>query len=304
MDVRNPDSCFSDVPPHFCTKAEQMASNQRDPLRFLRYPGGKGRMFPYLLGYIPPPIKIKGAYVEPFVGGGGVFFSIRPKKAILADINADLIHLYKAIRTDPQGVWRAFESMPDGRDTYHQVRKLNPNELDDKTRAARLLYLNRTCFKGMWRHNGKGEFNIGYGGPSRRWVISANDLVIVSKLLRRTSLRCSDFERIIDQCQAGDFIFIDPPYRPGHRELANQHYVGQAFTFDDQVRLAAALARAEARGVSWTMTNSSHPDILSLYPNHPIALLPRGTGSRPGVLTFYSGEVIITSKDGPDAALL
>ena len=261
-------------------------------------------MLPHLAKYIPPPAAITGAYVEPFVGGGAVFFGVRPKKAVLADVNTELIDLFKAIRKDPQGVWRTFEAMPEGKDAYHRIRRLRPGELDTMTRAARLLYLNRTCFKGMWRHNGKGEFNIGYGGPSRRWVITASDLANVSRLLRRASLRCSDFEEVINQRQAGDFIFADPPYRPGHRELRNQHYVGRAFTFEDQIRLAAALARAEARGVLWTMTNSAHPDILSLYPNHLAAPLTWGTGAAPGALTADCAEVIITSTRVQNASIL
>lgn len=285
-------------------KEIQVIVAKNEHISFLRYPGGKGRMFSYLATYIPSPDKIAGLYVEPFLGGGAVFLSVRPRRAVLADINRELIGLYKTIRKDPHAVWRAFEAMPEGREAYHCIRKQNLSELDAVTRAARLLYLNRTCFKGMWRHNGKGEFNIGYGGQSRRWVISAGDLATVSKLLGRTALQCSDFEQTIDQCQAGDFIFVDPPYRPGHRELTNQHYAGQAFTFEDQIRLTAALARAERRGVLWTMTNSSHSDIFSLYPDHPTSPLLRGTGPKPGVLTLDSGEVIITSKGASSAALL
>ncbi|RLC96129.1 MAG: DNA adenine methylase [Chloroflexi bacterium] len=274
-------------------------------MNFLRYPGGKGRMLSHLRSYIPSSDQIVGHYIEPFVGGGAVFLYVQPKSAVLADVNSELIDLYKAIRAHPERVWEAFRAMPEGKDAYHRIRKLKPGELDCVTRAARLLYLNRTCFKGMWRHNGKGEFNIGYGGASRRWVITEEDLLGVSRLLRRASLRCSDFEEVIDLSSAGDFIFVDPPYRPGHRELANQHYVGQAFTFEDQARLASALARAEARGVWWTMTNSAHPDILSLYPHHSVTQLARGTGPKPGALIPHAGEVIITSgRKGQDAAVL
>lgn len=263
---------------------------------FLRYPGGKRRLLPYLAQYIPARTEIRGHYVEPFVGGGSVFFSVQPLRAILADINDELIHLYQAIRSDPQGVWDSFRSMPGGKRAYNRIRKLKHNHLDAVTRAARLLYLNRTCFKGMWRQNGKGEFNIGYGGPSRRWVIAAEDLLTVSKLLRRVTLKCADFEELIDQCGPGDFVFADPPYRPGHRELSNQHYVGQEFTFDDQRRLASALVRAEERGAIWTMTNSNHRNVVGLYGDYHIIVLPRGTGSGSGALTQESGEAIICSS--------
>lgn len=269
--------------------------DRREVLAFLRYPGGKRRILSYLCHYIQSRDEIADQYVEPFVGGGAVFFFVQPRKALLADVNHELVDLYRGIRRDPHGVWKAFKRMPEGKTAYNRIRALKHGELNLVMKAARLLYLNRTCFKGMWRHNGKGEFNVGYGGPSRRWVITAEDLVTVSKLLHRASLRCSDFEEVIDGCTAGDFVFADPPYRPGHKELSNQHYVGQVFTFQDHKRLALALARAQARGVSWTMTNSAHPDILDLYRNYQIRLLARGPRANPAVLTQESGEAIITS---------
>ena len=162
--------------------------------------------------------------------------------------------------------------------------------------AARLLYLNRTCFKGMWRHNASGMFNVGYGGQSRRWVITEQALMDISRRLRRAALRCTDFESIIDSCQTGDFVFADPPYRPGHLELANEHYVSQAFSHSDQKRLASALRRLANRGIPWALTNTAHPEILDLYQDFRILSLPRGTGAQPGALTRESREAIIMSK--------
>jgi len=252
-------------------------------------------MLSFLSEHIPPRDEIHGCYVEPFVGGGAVFFWLQPKRAFLSDVNRELVDLYKCIRSNPQEVWEAFKRIPDGKEAYNQIRKLRHRDLDPVMRAARLLYLNRTCFKGMWRHNGKGEFNIGYGGVSRRWGITAEDLGTISKLLRYASIQCADFEEVVNQCKPGDFIFIDPPYRPGMKEQSNAHYIGHQFTFADQQRLASALARASAHGVSWTMTNSSHPDILGLYPDYPIIPMPRGTGRTPGALTSESREAIIVS---------
>jgi DNA adenine methylase len=250
-------------------------------------------MLSFLSQYIPPRDKIQGCYVEPFVGSGAVFFWLQPKRALLSDINSELIDLYKSIRSDSQGVWEAFKRIPDGKEAYNQMRKLRHRDLDPVIGAARLLYLNRTCFKGMWRHNGKGQFNVGYGGAARRWVITQEDLDFVARLLQSASIACSDFEPIIDDSKAGDFIFVDPPYRPGMKEQSNAHYVAQQFTFGDQQRLASALARADTHGVLWMMTNSSHPDILGFYSDCRIIPLPWGTGRTPGALTSESGEVII-----------
>lgn len=252
-------------------------------------------MISCLLKHLPTRDELQGRYMEPFVGGGAIFFAIAPRKALLSDINPELIDLYKAIRRDSDGVWKAFADFPDGKEAYTMIRRLRPDDLPLTLRAARLLYLNRTCFKGMWRHNKDGEFNVGYGGTSRRWVITQQALLDTSKQLRHASLKCADFGAIIDSSEEGDFIFADPPYRPGHRELQNQHYSGQSFTFQDQKRLAAALKRATKRNVLWTMTNSAHPDILRLYRGSNISSLTKGTGPMPGVLVDDSGEAIISN---------
>lgn len=267
-------------------------------LTVIRYPGGKGRLISFLSQHFPLANKISGSYIEPFVGGGSVFFHIHPKRAILADLNGELIDLYRGIRSNPGKVWRIYRSLPTTKKGYNQVRKLKHVDLDLPNRAARTLFLNRTCFKGMWRHNSSGEFNVGYGGQARRWVISRKDLFLVARALRNVKLRCSDFEFIIDQANSGDYLFLDPPYRPGEREQLHDHYVGKEFTFTDHQRLARCLKRADNRGVAWSMTISSHPEILGLYKRFNIQSIPRGTGRKIGVLVENSGEVLISNHNG------
>jgi DNA adenine methylase len=193
-------------------------------VNFIRYPGGKQRLLNFLLPYLPPPDSIKGLFIEPFVGGGAIFFALCPKRALLGDINPELIDLYRGIRGYPSRVWEIFKNFPATKRAYYQIRNSKIGQSDLVSRAARTLYLNRTCFKGMWRHNGNGEFNVGYGGQDRRWVISKETLVCVSKRLWPVSLKCSDFEETIDVCEEDDFIFVDPPYRPGEREMIHDHY--------------------------------------------------------------------------------
>lgn len=261
---------------------------------FLRYPGSKRRMLAFLGDYLPTADSIEGRYVEPFVGSGAVFLYVAPKRAILSDINPDLIDLYRGIRRDPQQVWQIYKSFGSRKADYQAIRDTQPPRLLAR-RAARTLFLNRTCFMGMWRHNLNGDFNVGYGGQSRRWVIDQGSLLKIAPRLRRGTIRCSDFEPIIDACEKGDFLFLDPPYCPGEKEQVNGHYIGQQFTYEDHRRLAASLRRAKKRGVRWLMTTSSHPDILKLFRGNCIVPLPRGTGRRPGVLTISSGEVLVAS---------
>lgn len=260
-------------------------------IAFLRYPGGKQRQLPGFDHLLPSRTEIADRYVEPFLGGGSVFFSIKPRRALLSDINSELIVLYRGVRRYPEEVWDIFSSLPATKKAYYETRDWRVKNLAEG--AARMLYLNRTCFGGMWRHNADGEFNVGYGGEDRRGAVSREDLLEISKRLRRTSLRCCDFEEIVDACEEGDFIFLDPPYKPGEREMSEQHYSFDSFSFQDQKRLANALRKATSRSVLWAMTNSSHPDILSLYANFNINPLLKGTGRRIGQITATAGEVLI-----------
>jgi DNA adenine methylase len=264
----------------------------------LRYPGGKQRQVTYFDHLLPDADSIIGRYVEPFVGGGAVFFHINPRIAILSDKNPELIDLYTGIRDHPDVVWDLYHTFPGTKRGYYQIRDYSTDELTLPQRAARTLYLNRTCFKGMWRHNAQGKFNVGYGGQDRRGVISRGRLFEVSLHLSRAILQCCDFEPMIDSCQAGDFLFIDPPYRPGEKEQTNDHYTYGTFGYGDQIRLSQSLRRASERGVRWLMTNSSHEDITGLYEGFRCIPLLKGTGKHPGHLVEHTNEVVIQSAEG------
>jgi DNA adenine methylase len=246
-----------------------------------------------IMPYLPRKASIRGRFVEPFLGGGAVFFLLKPERALLADLNEDLITLYRGIKLFPKKVWKIFNSFPLTKEAYYQIRDAETDKTDIAFMAARTLYLNRTCFKGMWRHNSNGQFNVGYGGQARRWVISEDSLVEVCNRLCAADLICSDFQPIIDMCVTGDFIFADPPYRPGERELLHAHYVYDKFSFEEHGRLAYALQKATRRGVQWALTISSHPDILQLYKGKRIIPFNKGTGKSPGILTETPGEVLL-----------
>jgi len=264
---------------------------------FLRYPGGKQRMLDFLLRYLPSREAIHRRFVEPFVGGGAVFLAVNPRRALLSDLNSELINLYRAIKASPTDVWRAYASFPSTKEGYYEIRDAAPISTDLASEAARTLFLNRTCFKGMWRHNAAGRFNVGYGGQDRRWILSEGALHNISERLQSASLMVCDFEVIINACLEGDFIFADPPYRPGARELVNDHYLVNSFAFADHVRLARALKAAGDRGVQWALTTSAHPEILDLFPDDSVVRFRMGTGTRPGQLVENAKEVIIRNEE-------
>lgn len=264
---------------------------------FIRYPGGKQRQLMCFVNLLPSKRSLTKRYVEPFVGGGAVFFALAPAHAILSDINSELIDLYLGIKNYPQEVWDIYESFPSSKEGYYKIRGWNTECLDLPTRAARTLYMNRTCFKGMWRHNLDGNFNVGYGGQDRRWAINLNNLIDASNCLTGVELRCCDFEKIIDECSDGDFVFLDPPYKPGEKDLKEAHYRFGKFEYSEHVRLANALEKATKRNVRWALTNSSHPAILDLYEECNVFPIPKGTGHKIGVISDNTGEVLIRNYE-------
>lgn len=263
---------------------------------FLRYVGSKQRQITFLREHLPDASQINGRYIEPFVGGGAVFFAVCPRQAYLSDLNSELICLYLALAKDADEVWKEYIDFSVGKEGYYQVRSLSPSDLPRSTAAARTLYLNRTCFGGNMRYNRQGQFNVGYGGPDRRLVISQEGLVTVGRCLTAASLTCSDFEDVVDGAQAGDFIFADPPYTPGAREPIHAHYVFGSFRFAEHERLMSALVRAESRGVRWAMTTSSHLDILALMGKRSIFPLPHDPFKRLQEGVSGSGESLVRSE--------
>jgi DNA adenine methylase len=264
-------------------------------MRFLRYPGGKGRLLMFLADFLPESGEIDGNYVEPFLGGGSVFLYVKPERAVISDLNKELIDLYRGIRDYPHRVWETFVGFPTGKDAFYRIRDENYKDKRLYYRAARALYLNRTCFKGMWRHNPNGNFNVGYGGEERRWVITHKNIVELSGRFKRATIMHSDFERILDMCGDGDFVFLDPPYRPGERELSEAHYVYGKFSIEDQIRLSRKLRQITKKRIKWLMTNSLHDEICELYAGFNMVKVPIGTSGTIGVSTSDSKEVVISN---------
>lgn len=265
-------------------------------MKFLRYPGGKTKILSYLVNHLPESKSIKGTYIEPFVGGGSIFFHVNPDNALISDLNSELITLYKGIKLYPHKVWETFESFPSGKSSYYKVRNKSTEGKPLYYKAARTLYLNRTCFKGMWRHNANGNFNVGYGGEERRWVITHESIIKLARIFRKAEIQSNDFEEVILNASKNDFIFLDPPYKPGEKDLHELHYCNGKFLFNEQVRLAETLrSLPKSKRIRWAMTNSSHKDILKLYKGFTIKKIPFGTSDKPGIQTKNSNEVLITN---------
>ena len=236
--------------------------NQKKPLKpFLKWAGGK-RWFVHHYDYLFP--KKYNRYIEPFLGSGAVFFHLQPKKALLGDTNENLIETYEALKDDWELVLRYLKEhhKNHSRKYYYQVRNSIRRSL--ASRAAQFIYLNRTCWNGLYRVNLEGEFNVPIG--TKNSVLFHDDCFEdVSKILQRAKLYPTDFEDLIDMAREGDLVFVDPPYTVRHNYNAFIQYNEKLFSWRDQERLFYALKRAQNRGAFIVGTNAYHKTVKKLY---------------------------------------
>ncbi|WP_242111968.1 DNA adenine methylase [Luteimonas aquatica] len=239
---------------------------------FLKWAGGKR----WLLRSHKMAFDLNGIerYVEPFVGSAAVFFSLQPKRALLNDANAELIETYKAIKSDWKSVLDLLRKHQRSHsdDYYYQVRDSAPTA--QATRAARFIYLNRTCFNGLYRVNRRGEFNVPRG-TKNSVLLDSDDFELISRKLSKVTLQSGDFERVVDQCGSGDFIYADPPYTVKHNNNGFIKYNEKLFSWSDQERLKDALIRASDRGARVLVSNADHPSIQELYADATCAIVKR-----------------------------
>lgn len=228
----------------------------------LKWAGGKRWLTQHPYFVFP---EFKGRYFEPFVGGASVFFSLCPQRAVLSDANGDLIATYVAIRDESSKVIRHLgqHALHHSQRYYYFVRDhLRPTSSAGK--AARFLYLNRTCWNGLYRVNLKGKFNVPKGTKTNV-LLDSDDFDAASMALKSARLVQSDFEPIINSAKAGDLIYADPPYTVRHNMNGFVKYNEVLFSWEDQVRLHGALRRAKIRGVKIVLSNADHSSIKRLY---------------------------------------
>jgi DNA adenine methylase len=228
---------------------------------FLKWAGGKRWLAPSIQEQIG---IIAGRYIEPFLGSGAVFFRLRPNTALLNDANTDLIDAYKAIQQDYKAVVKHLtrHHRLHSKEYYYQTRNYAPRCLF--RRAAKFIYLNRTCWNGLYRVNLNGIFNVPIGTKSSV-LLSSDNWAQVSDSLKNAQLSSGDFESIIDQAEKGDLIFADPPYTVKHNYNGFIKYNEALFSWADQERLSLALIRARKRGANIIATNANHESVRALY---------------------------------------
>jgi DNA adenine methylase len=238
---------------------------------FLRWPGGKQWLL--RAGLSLPALARDATYFEPFLGGGSLFFALRPNAAVLSDCNSALIATYKAVRNTPRVLLSRLDVLANDAQTFAQLRSAAPKKQIDI--AVRFLYLNRTAFAGMYRVNREGEFNVPYGRYTDRRLAQPERVLAASATLKSAILAKQDFSEVEVAAKTGDFVYLDPPYVTGHANNGFVRYNEHLFTWDRQIELAAMSARLSKRGVRVLVSNTAHADVLALYPGFHRTLISR-----------------------------
>lgn len=228
---------------------------------FVKWAGGKQALAETLIQYFP---KSFDTYYEPFIGGGSVFFSLNPKQAVIADYNSWLIDTYNAIKTDWKEVANILDKLPNDKESYLEIRSTLPESLSIYKKAAHFVYLNKTCFRGLFRVNRKGLFNVPYGDYDRRYY-NPDNFKQASIRLQDAEIRRGDFEINLYGAKKGDFIYLDPPYYKLGGFSDFNRYTDQQFREYDQIRLASLCFELDQAGVKWALSNSNTEFIKRLY---------------------------------------
>ena len=234
---------------------------------FLKWVGGKRQLIPEIVKYMP---QSYGHYFEPFIGGGALFFDQMPAQATLSDVNEELVNAYWQVQTNPDGLIACLQQHRYDKDYYYEIRNLDRDEshfaaLDETARAARLLYLNRAGFNGMYRVNSKGQFNVPFGRYRDPNIVNEDVIRQAHEILQGVTIKTAPFDHVLDTARAGDFVYFDPPYLPLSQTAHFTKYAKDDFDFNDQKRLAKTCHILHERQVHFVLSNSYHEDIKKLY---------------------------------------
>lgn len=229
----------------------------------LKWAGGKTQLLSELLPKVPDRY---GRYIEPFFGGGALFFALEPEKSIIADSNPELINMYRQVADNVDDVIAVLKKYKNTAESFYSVRNQDWAQLPSVEAAARTIFLNKTCFNGLYRVNKDGKFNVPYGKYANPKICDENGLRAASMALKKATILCGDYLLVLDHyAQAGDFVFLDPPYLPISEYADFKRYTKEQFYEEDHVELAKMVMRLQERGCYVILTNSNHPLVHELY---------------------------------------
>jgi len=233
---------------------------------FLKWAGGKSQLLEQFKPLFPKEGTYK-KYIEPFIGGGAVFFYLEPKEAILSDLNKDLIEAYKVVKSHSKELIELLKKYEKkhSKEFYLKIREeYNTDKLDKITKAAHLIYLNKTCFNGLYRVNSKGKFNVPFG-QHKKFSVNEFGILATSKILKNTKIEHTDFTHVLKNAKKGDFVYFDPPYYPLNNGSNFTTYTKENFLENEQEELKKTFKKLDARGCILMLSNSDTPYIRKLY---------------------------------------
>lgn len=237
----------------------------------VKWVGGKRQLMFELLKNMP---KSYNRYFEPFIGGGALFFELQPEQAYISDMNEELINLYSVVRDNVYELIDDLSKHEVSKEYFLEIRNIDRTEkyaeLSDVERASRFIYLNRTCFNGMYRVNSQGQFNVPFGHYKNPRIIDENNLLNCSELLKKTEIKCADFSEILTKVQKDDFVYFDPPYVPLNETSSFTSYTKDGFDIDMQFKLRDVCDELDSKGVKFMLSNSDTKLVNELYANYEI----------------------------------
>ena len=228
---------------------------------FLKWVGGKSR-YADALGRCAPPAWAR--LVEPFMGSAAMFFQVAPAAGLLADLNEELVICFQQLALTPEQIMARLDAMPNTKEFYLTVRAQDPAELDPVARATRVMYLNRTCFRGLWRVNQRGQFNVPYGAYDRP-LYNREAVLEASALLAHADVRHAGFRDTMRDARRGDWVFLDPPYVPAGGHADFKRYTAGQFNLPEHEQLAACCRDLTDREIPFLLTNTNNQAARELY---------------------------------------
>ena len=242
---------------------------EEKPRPFVKWVGGKRQLLKQFrdLGLYPPENfdPITNTFFEPFVGGGAVFFDLLPETAYLSDLNNELVVTYDVIKNDVENLIKSLKKHKLDKEYFLKIRAQNPEKFSDLNIASRFIYLNRTCFNGMYRVNSKGGFNVPFGKYTNPLICDEVNLRKASKALKNVEIKKQDYKEVLKKAKKGDFIYFDPPYYPVSKTASFTSYTSESFLDKEQIELRDTFVELHKRGCFVMLSNSDTPFINKIY---------------------------------------
>lgn len=266
----------------------------------LKWAGGKSQMLKYILPLIP---NYSGRYIEPFLGGGAVYFALNPDNAIISDSNPELINMYRQVTDNVESVITYLNKYKNDKELFYAVREQVWENLPKAEAAARMIFLNKTCFNGLYRVNKKGMFNTPFGNYKNPVICDEDRLRNASKILSKATLVCGDYLDVLKSyAKSGDFVFLDPPYVPVGKYGDFKRYTKEQFYDHNQIELADEVKRLVNLGCYVILTNSNHPLCRELYSEFKYEVVPTRRSISSDSKTRCGEDIIVIGE--PNVAVI